>query len=66
MSDNALWSMQRAARIKETEHMFRQIDDLEEFRLWIERDPETFKKSIKTLREQLASWPPDTAETDPP
>ncbi|CAE7594363.1 unnamed protein product [Symbiodinium sp. CCMP2592] len=53
MSEKALCSMQRAARLKETEHMFRQIDDLEEFRLWIERDPEAFKKSIKTLREQL-------------
>ncbi|CAE7715397.1 unnamed protein product [Symbiodinium necroappetens] len=53
MSDKALWSMQRAARLKETEQMFRQIDDLEEFRLWVERDPEAFKKSIKTLREML-------------
>ncbi|CAE7652235.1 unnamed protein product [Symbiodinium pilosum] len=49
----ALRTMQKAARLKETQQMFRQIDHLEEFRLSVEKDPEAFKRSIKCLREQF-------------
>ena len=40
-------------------------DDLELFRQWIERNPEAFKKSIKTLREQFGLGTMEPEHTDP-